>query len=96
MIYRGPWRSVTDDDGHTLHRGKRMAVCEKTFDIYTREPYARDIVAVPPHTNVPFAEAGIYDCSRQSTRDPRETKGHDYRVTRRSDTPCCGSESDCC
>ena len=34
VIYKGPWRSVTDDDGHTLFRGQRMAVCDKTFNIY--------------------------------------------------------------
>ena len=32
VIYRGPWSRVQDDDGHTLVRGQRMAVCDKTFD----------------------------------------------------------------
>jgi arsenite methyltransferase len=27
VIYRGPWKKVEDDDGHTLLRGERMAVC---------------------------------------------------------------------
>jgi arsenite methyltransferase len=40
VIYRGPWSEVKDDDGHTLIRGVPMAVCEKTFRLYTREPYA--------------------------------------------------------
>jgi SAM-dependent methyltransferase len=31
VIYRGPWLKVIDDDGHVLERGKRMAVCDKTF-----------------------------------------------------------------
>ena len=31
VIYRGPWKQVLDDDGHTLERGARMAVCDKTF-----------------------------------------------------------------
>ena len=29
VIYRGPWKSVVDDDGHVLRRGVRTAVCEK-------------------------------------------------------------------
>jgi SAM-dependent methyltransferase len=41
LIYRGPWRRVEDDNGHTLVRGQPMAVCEKTFRIYTRAPYAQ-------------------------------------------------------
>ena len=44
VIYRGPWRKVEDDDGHTLLRGQPMAVCEKTFRIYSAEPYAKEIM----------------------------------------------------
>jgi arsenite methyltransferase len=43
VIYRGPWRKVEDDDGHTLVRGQPMAVCEKTYRIYTSEPYASSV-----------------------------------------------------
>ena len=35
VIYRGPWKQVVDDDGHTLERGVRMAVCDKTFRLYS-------------------------------------------------------------
>ncbi len=44
VIYQGPWKQVVDDDGHTLYRGKRMAVCDKTFQIYTDKngPYHQD------------------------------------------------------
>ena len=38
VIYNGPWKQVTDDDGHTFKRGVRTAVCGKTFDIYTKVP----------------------------------------------------------
>jgi SAM-dependent methyltransferase len=38
VIYRGPWRKVIDDDGHVLERGKRMAVCDKTFQLYKGQP----------------------------------------------------------
>ena len=40
VIYRGPWKPVIDDDGHVLERGQPMAVCDKTFDIFQRSPYA--------------------------------------------------------
>ncbi len=38
VIYNGPWKVVVDDDGHKLYRGRRMAVCDKTFDIYSSPP----------------------------------------------------------
>ncbi len=40
VVYRGPWKRVEDDDGHVLERGKRVAVCDKTYRILTGEPYA--------------------------------------------------------
>ena len=39
VIYRGPFRSVEDDDGHVLRRGERTPVCAKTFEIFSRAPY---------------------------------------------------------
>jgi len=71
IIYRGPWSEVRDDDGHTLIRGVPMAVCEKTFRLYTREPYAADIIAVEPRVPVEAAEAKPFDCSRDAVRNPR-------------------------
>jgi ubiquinone/menaquinone biosynthesis C-methylase UbiE len=97
VIYQGPWKSVHDDDGHTLHRGRRMAVCDKTFGILTNPagPYAGQIVPVPPREEVPLDQAEPFDCKRSETRHPRETKGRDYRATMTSqEDPCCGP--DCC
>ena len=48
VIYRGPWKQVVDDDGHTLERGARMAVCDKTFKLYSQAPYAGQFILVPP------------------------------------------------
>ncbi len=95
VVYKGPWRSVTDDDGHTLHRGQRTAVCDKTFHIFAREPYAREIEPVPPYSEIPLEEAGPFDCSRDVLRRPRETKGRDYKLTRPADGTCCGPTDDC-
>ena len=94
VVYSGPWRSVTDDDGHVLHRGRRSAVCEKTFQIYTRSPYADQILAVPPHTAVSPDEAPEFDCRRSTIRDPRETKGVDCvkTVLPADGDSCCGTD----
>jgi len=95
VIYRGPWKQVVDDDGHTLERGARMAVCDKTFKLYSQAPYAGQFILVPPREEVALADAGLFDCSRDHKRHPRESKGLDYNVTRISGAVC-GPDSNCC
>jgi len=81
IVYQGPWRCVCDDDGHTLYRGKRMAVCDKTFSILTDPagPYAGRISPVPPREEIPIERADAFDCTRDAFRHPRETKGMEYQ-----------------
>lgn len=95
VVYNGPWAKVMDDDGHTLYRGQRMAVCGKTYEIYNREPYAAHMRPVPPVEPVPLLEAEEFDCHQNSVRDPRTTKGKDYQVTQLPGDDCCG-EAGCC
>lgn len=98
VIYKGPWRTVRDDDGHTLRRGERIAVCDKTFSILTNTegPYGKEIIAVPPVAEILIESAAPFDCTSSGVRDPRQTKGRDYAETRLSeDSPCCESEG-CC
>jgi arsenite methyltransferase len=92
VIYRGPWRKVEDDDGHTLTRGQPMAVCEKTFRIYSSAPYSEEILPVPPLEAVAPESAPIFDCSRDTARHPRETKGLEYRTTTNGNANCCGPD----
>jgi arsenite methyltransferase len=91
VIYKGPWKSVQDDDGHTLLRGDRMAVCDKTFKLYTDPtgPYRDDMIAIAPYSEVPYDEAPNFDCSRDVLRSPRHTKGLDYRETIAQSENCC-------
>ena len=95
VIYRGPWKQVVDDDGHTLERGARMAVCDKTFKLYSQAPYAGQFILVPPRVEVALENAGPFDCSRDHKRHPRETKGLEYKVTQIGGAVC-GPGSDCC
>jgi SAM-dependent methyltransferase len=95
LIYRGPWKQVEDDDGHVLRRGERSAVCAKTFEILTSEPYADHVVPIPPHTAIPVDERAPFDCSRTAPRHPRESKGAEYRVTTEAEETCCEPGS-CC
>lgn len=90
VIYRGPWRSVTDDDGHTYYRGRRMATCDKTYRLMTdpKGPYGEDMLPVIPRHDVPLAAAQPFDCSRSGYRHPRETKGTDYNATVNGNGSC--------
>ena len=81
VVYRGPWKQVVDDDGHTLERGARIAVCDKTFKLYSQPPYQDQFILLPPRQEVPLDEVGPFDCSREHKRHPRETKGVGYKVT---------------
>lgn len=74
LIYKGPWRQIQDDDGHVFMRGERSAVCEKTFNLMQREPYADMFYTVEPSIPVteriewPAADCGV------RRREPEETK----------------------
>ena len=99
VIYKGPWSKVTDDDGHTLYRGKRMAVCDKTFNIMTspNSPYAVDVIPVEPLDPVPLEEAKPFNCKVNASRHPKLTKGENYADTIISDSDaCCDPSTGCC
>jgi ubiquinone/menaquinone biosynthesis C-methylase UbiE len=95
VIYRGPFKEILDDDGHRMQRGQRHAVCDKTYNLYKKSPYAESFDFLDPRTGIPASEAAPYDCSREVLRHPKETKGHDYKATKQADTQCCDGGS-CC
>lgn len=96
VIYKGPFREVRDDDGHAYRRGERTAVCEKTFRILTRPPYAGTFEPIEPRIEVPAGEAGDFLCSGKTLRHPRESKGLDYSVTTGDPGAVCSTDDDCC
>ena len=95
VIYRGPWKQVVDDDNHVLPRGARIAVCDKTFKLYSQPPYDGQFILVPPREEVALEKAGVFDCARDHKRHPRETKGTAYNLTQLSGRVC-GPDSNCC
>ena len=94
VLYKGPFSKVSDDDGHTMLRGQRYAVCDKTYNIYKKAPYKDHFEFIDPITEIPLEEAQLFDCSRDVTRHARETKGLEYSVTTVA-SDCCGTEG-CC
>ena len=94
VIYKGPFSSIDDDDGHTYPRGERVAVCRKTFRILTNPsgPYADHFIAVSPLEDVSADGAPEFPCGHATlVRHPRETKGEDYNLTIPvdGDSGCC-------
>ena len=96
VLYNGPWKSVTDDDGYVLRRGERLSVCGRSYKIYSRDPYQDQVTLIPPTKSVPEAEDGHLDCHNRQVRDPRVTKGDASSATVLPQRDCCGPESDCC
>lgn len=94
VIYKGPWKQVIDDDGHVLKRGARTAVCDKTFQIYSKAPYQNEFILVPPSKDIPLSKPKPFDCHRTDERDPRETKGKRYRKTTVAKSVC--TDGGCC
>jgi len=95
VIYRGPFREVLDDDNHRMERGKRYAVCDKTYNLHKKSPYREFFEFVDPIADIPLAEAKPFDCSHTSLRHPKETKGLDYKATTEANGKCCDGGS-CC
>jgi arsenite methyltransferase len=93
VIYRGPFKEVLDDDGHRMERGRRYAVCDKTYNLYKKAPYRDFFDFVDPLVDVPLAEAKPFDCSRTSVRHPKETKGQQYKATTEANSTCCDGGS---
>lgn len=109
VIYKGPFKEVLDDDGHRMERGKRYAMCAKTFGLFSREPYRDHFILVEPATPVPSCGAPAWDYTRSTLRDPRETKGGSVTANAegrhttsdgRVPSDCCGPAADsspkCC
>ena len=93
VIYRGPFKEVLDDDSHRMERGKRYAVCDKTYNLYKKVPYRAFFEFVDPIVEIPLDKAKPFDCSRTALRHPKESKGGDYDVTTQASNKCCDSGS---
>jgi hypothetical protein len=95
VVYRGPFKRVEDDDNHVYYRGERMAVCDKSFRLLQKAPYAGQFEFIQPREAVPLEKAERFDCSRPKHRHPRETKGQEYDVTTEARGTCTDS-GNCC
>ncbi len=96
VMYQGPFSRVYDDNGHCFERGKRTAVCRKTFEIMTREPYGDQFIGIEPNEAIDPQDAKPFECPQASEeRPPRVTKGPGYKKTSLPTADCCGTDG-CC
>lgn len=95
VIYKGPFKSVVDDDGHLMERGKRYAVCDRTYRDYKSGPFADAFEFIEPRVEVPMAKASEFDCSITSFRPVAVTKGTGYDATTAASN-CCEPSGGCC
>jgi arsenite methyltransferase len=95
VVYRGPFKTVEDDDGHVFPRGERIAVSGKSFQLLQREPYVGQFNAVLPRHEVPL-DAPPFDDRSSMARHSRETKDEDYKATTDPASSCCGNGDSCC
>jgi SAM-dependent methyltransferase len=95
LIYNGPFREVSDDDGHVFRRGERTAVCQKTFRLLTREPYAGAFTPIEPLQAIEPEDARPFACQGGRRREPAETK---HGVQRADLAPgvACEPGGNCC
>ena len=96
VIYKGPFLKVLDDDGHAMERGKRYAVCDKTFSLYQKAPYRDYFAFIEPLVAIPPEDAKPFDCSGTRERHPKETKGQDYNATTEAANCRTGGEGQSC
>jgi hypothetical protein len=67
-----------------------MAVCDKTFNLYAKDPYKNQFTLIPPTEPVPLDEAKPFSCHGTPIRSPRESKGEQADVTILPASDCCG------
>src|SRR5438445_13804046 len=76
-----------------MERGKRYAVCDKTYNLYKKAPYRARFEFVDPLVEVPLDQAKPFDCSRTALRHPKETKGQNYDATTEANNRYCDDGS---
>ncbi len=96
ILYPGPWSEVRDDDGHVFRRGERTAVCSKTYRLLTGEPYAGQVIGLPPYREIPDAEQAPFGCDAHALRHPQETKNGVLPAGYRTAGGGCAPGSGCC
>jgi arsenite methyltransferase len=85
VIYRGPYSFAVDDEGHEFPRGERMAVCERTFNVLSNEPYKDDFIGIIPAIE---SEPKAWCAPAGTKRPATETKGGVHTISTENSSCC--------
>lgn len=96
LIYRGPFKQVTDDQGQVYYRGARMAVSDQTLQRLTQEPYRGMFESIEPNQTLAPEQAKPFTHRDPTLRLPKETKGATISLVTISSSGCCDTNSSCC
>lgn len=72
VLYRGPFKQVSDDLGNVFTRGERIAVSKRTFELITQGPYQQDFIAINPAQQ---QNLGCFNKPAGTKRPAADTKG---------------------
>ena len=95
VIYRGPFKEISDDDGRRYLRGERVAVSDKTFDLLHRAPYRKHFEFIEAREVVPVNEPRPFTLAAGALRHPHDTKGPDIGATTEGAGRCCDGGGNC-
>ncbi len=85
VIYKGPYRLVFDDEGYEYPRGKRIAVCERSYRLLTEGPYAKDFIGICPS----FSQDAKQWCAPPGTIRPVSESKAGHHRTAEKQGGCC-------
>jgi hypothetical protein len=94
VIYKGPFKEVLDDEQHRFQRGRRHAVCDKTFQLLRQSPYGEHFEFIEPRVPIALEAARPFQSDDMRRRHPQETKGEEPRASSPG-SQCCESGG-CC
>ncbi|MFJ4290648.1 methyltransferase domain-containing protein [Cupriavidus sp. NPDC089707] len=92
VIYRGPFASVTDDEGHRFPRSERMAVCERTYQLLMQGDYRAHFIGIEPVGE----QAGEPYCAPPGTRRPASESKRAVHLPTNQGATCCNPGAGCC
>ncbi|WP_432262712.1 methyltransferase domain-containing protein [Cupriavidus sp. TMH.W2] len=92
VLYRGPFASVTDDEGHLFPRGERMAVCERTYQLLMQGDYRTHFIGIEPVSE----QAGKPYCAPPGTHRPASESKRAVHFPADQRATSCDPSTGCC
>ena len=96
VIYHGPWKSVTNEQGHVFERGVRSSVSGKMFDAFSQYPYREQLSLLPAEAKIEESEAQAFGTHTQPSQNIKPSSKRDASLTILPKGGGCEPEDGCC